>query len=100
MKKTYVKPEIMFESFVSSVNIAGDCEIKTNTPNSRTCGIEWGDEGDILFLAISGTKCKGLGGLIKPNYGPDDGYLPASPGLYDQICYHVPYDGQNNLFNS
>lgn len=99
MKKVYKKPMIMFESFASSVNIAGDCEVKTNTPNTKQCGLDWyGD--NVLFLDIEGTLCKGEIGLITPGPGGDDGFMEGPFGEHDMLCYHVPNKGLNNLFNS
>ena len=57
MKKRYTKPEIMFEDFTLSTNIAGDCEVKTWTPNSGTCAMIWQDEflGEIkVFMSDMG----------------------------------------------
>ena len=81
MKKIYSKPEIMFESFVMSVNIAGTCDRKTNTPNAGNCGIAMGSM--TVFLDDMANVC---------NFGVAD-------GTYDSICYHVPSD-ENELFNS
>ena len=97
MKKAYKKPEIMFESFASSVNIAGDCEVSTDTPNSGYCGIEF-SVGDILFMDIPGTECT-PDYRLTPEAGWED--VDASypwAGKYDTLCYHVPYGA--NLFNS
>lgn len=86
MKKTYVKPEIMFESFTLSTNIARDCEGEpVNNATKGTCGIP-GSGGDFLFTdGVSGCTIdwKGLTGV-------DD---------YNGLCYHNPTDN-NNLFNS
>ena len=84
MKKKYVKPQIIIENFSLSTTIAGDCEIRTNTPHSETCALNWEDEflGEIVvftnLVQACGTK-------------EDD-------GEYNGICYHVPYG--DNLFNS
>ena len=81
MKKTYVKPEIMFESFTLSVNIAGDCDHDTALHAQGACGIDFG--GDIIFLT-------GISGCWE-QYDVDDGT--------SGICYHVPTD-TTKLFNS
>lgn len=84
MKKAYTKPAIMFEDFTLSTNIAGDCETKTNTPNSGNCAYTVYDEflGKLdVFLSdmnICTTK--------------------EADGEYNGICYQVPYG--ENLFNS
>lgn len=85
MKKTYTKPEIMFESFVLSSNIAGDCEAKTNLPSNSTCGLDF--SGLIVFM----TGMAGCKDIQVDNVGGD--------GEYNGICYHVP-TGDKNLFNS
>lgn len=82
MKKTYSKPEIMFEDFTLNTNIAGDCGIIWGVQVEGTCGgFDFG--GDILFM----TKAQGC----EKTFETDDG----SSG----ICYHNPYDN-NRLFNS
>ena len=85
MKKVYSKPEIMFEDFTLSVNIAGDCEEKTNLPSNSTCGMDF--SGLTVFLDNMG--------------GCSDIKVPSSngDGEYDGICYHIP-TGDKNLFNS
>lgn len=85
MKKVYMKPQIMFESFALSTSIAGDCGIRTNTPSDGNCGYEMTDEfGDVstLFLDSMTGVCS--------TYQPDG---------YNGICYDVPTD-TGNLFNS
>lgn len=81
MKKIYSKPEIMFESFTLSENIAGDCEVKTNTPSQGTCAYGENDFGIPLFT----------------------GDVPACEAQVadgnDKFCYHVPLE-TNTLFNS
>lgn len=89
MKKVYKKPEIMFEDFTLSTNIAGDCEKKTNTQNSGTCAYtvatKYGS-WEVFTDAVSActTKESTLDGV--------------ADGVYNSICYHVPYG--ENLFNS
>jgi len=82
MKKAYSKPQIMYEDFSLSTNIAGDCEKRTNTPNSGTCGVSYGPY--VVFLDTMGS-C-----TLKA--GTDD-------GEWNGFCYHVVTNGQN-LFNS
>ena len=83
MKKTYSKPEIMFEDFTLSVNIAGDCEIRTNTPSRNVCSYTVNDE----FLGPLNLFITGVGACIDKNDGD-----------YNGVCYHVPQG--DNLFNS
>ena len=91
MKKTYTKPEISFESFLMSTNIAGDCEIRANTnTNYNTCGHVYGDKilfGDDLY----GCKRHGSNSLLFKPYEEKDGY--------DSFCYHTPTEA-SNIFNS
>lgn len=83
MKKAYKKPEIMFESFASSVALAGDCQTPTNTSGKDICGLQFGNV--IVFLdGMSGCTFQ-----VKTEGGD---------GAYNEICYHTPYG--NNLFNS
>lgn len=82
MKKVYEKPEIIFESFALSQNIAAGCEVKTNTPSQMQCPYGETDFGSPLFLeAVSACK------------------TTVSESSNDTLCYHVPVD-TNNLFNS
>lgn len=89
MKKTYQKPEILFEDFSLSVNIAGDCSIRTNTPSEGTCAYEikvgfatW----NVFTDAVAACTTK----------ESRDG---SADEIYNSICYHVPYDN-SSLFNS
>ena len=86
MKKAYQKPEIMFENFTLSTNIAGDCEGEpVNNATRGTCGVP-GSGGDFLFSEkVSG--CTLDWELLN---GADD---------YNGFCYHNPTE-YNNLFNS
>lgn len=84
MKKSYTKPEIMFESFTMSTNIAA-CEVPYYGFGNGTCAIE--GEGDVKFFSESAAgECNyegtGLG------ITTDDGF-----------CYDIPTAG-NVLFNS
>ena len=85
MKKTYVKPEIMFEDFTLCTSIAAGCEIIIPTPVSGTCGYAYeGGNGQTLFTAEMGDNvCN-----IAIDDDKDNGF-----------CYHVPVQ-TNNLFNS
>lgn len=86
MKKTYSKPEIAFESFSLSHNIAAGCEEKTHTPAARACAVDF--SGVSLFLDDM-DACKDI---QVDNLGGD--------GEFNGICYHVYTDGQKNFFNS
>lgn len=80
MKKTYSKPEIVFESFTLSTNIAGDCESKIDTFKAGDCGIQFGNE--VLFLT-------GVAGCKDP---------VTTDGEYG-LCYDIPTP-TSALFNS
>ena len=89
MKKAYSKPEIVFENFSLSTNIAGDCETKTNLLSNNVCGIEFTGLGTVFLDTMGG--CNGENGYPIDSVGGD--------GEFNGICYHVPAD-INNLFNS
>lgn len=79
MKKTYVKPEIMFESFTVSTNIAAGCEFITKTQVEGVCG--YPTRNGVTFTSeVSGCKYH-------------------EPDTNDALCYHVPVTTAN-IFNS
>ena len=78
MKKAYIKPEIMFEDFTLTTNIAAGCEVKTNTPTQGVCGIEY---GNFVVFTEKMTGC-----TLKQD-------------SIENTCYDVPTP-DNNLFNS
>lgn len=81
--KKYTKPEILFESFTMSTNIAAGCEETTPLPSmEESCG--YPIRGGVVFM--NGTQCT--------TYPPAE-----TPFEYNGFCYHVPTD-LNNLFNS
>lgn len=80
MKKTYVKPQVYFESFQLSANIAAGCGPTTKLATEQAqCGFDDGS-GKIIFLQDI-TGCA---------YGQDEGS--------NSICYHT-FEG-NKLFTS
>ena len=83
MKKTYTAPEILFEDFVLSTNIAGDCDPKTGTPSQGTCAYTYEDEflGTVKLFVSDVDACKTV----------------EADGEYNGICYHTFAD---TLFNS
>lgn len=85
MKKIYSKPEIAFESFSMSTNIAAGCEQPTNLPSNNECGLDF--SGVYIFLDT-------MSGCVEKV--PSDG----GDGEWNTICYHVPDGGKNNLFTS
>ena len=89
MKKTYTKPEISFESFLMSTNIAGDCEKPfVNNATKGTCAVI-GTGGIAVFDAKVGAACTWTLGDLK---------LPEND-KWDGLCYHVPVE-EATLFNS
>ena len=81
MKKTYAKPQIVFESFQLTANIAGDCNTRPNSTNEATCG--YNDNGWIVFQNSS--VCTDI------QVDPD--------GKHNRLCYHVP-TGDMSVFAS
>ena len=81
MKKGYAKPDVFFEDFSLSTNIA-ICEWKTDTPVARTCGVPY--DNAVLFI-------EGVSGC--------DIATEDNGSLFDGVCYHVPHES-NNMFNS
>ena len=79
MKKTYVKPEVYFESFELSANIATGCKFITKT-HAEVSNCYFDDGVDRIFM----TKTGGCETLV-----PDGG----------TICYHVSAD-EKRLFTS
>ena len=78
MRKTYSKPEIMFENFALNQSIASSCEVKTHTPAVKECGY-LGDFDEPIF--VSGVdECK------------------TTVQESDALCYHT-FEA-NSLFNS
>lgn len=82
MKKLYSKPEIMFEDFTLSENIAGDCEGKVGNPSKGSCTVI--GTGNIAMFDGDMDICE---------------YTPSNDDKWNKFCYHVPTE-YNNLFNS
>lgn len=79
MKKIYSKPEIMFDSFTLTTNIAAGCGKKIDTHVNGVCGLELSGVGKAFLDNIAGCEVK----------------FTES----DEYCYHVPTE-DNKLFNS
>ena len=86
MKKTYMKPEIVFESFASSTNIAGDCESIVGNATKGTCAVM--GTGNIAMFDGTVSACV---------FKPED--MGGTKDEWDGFCYHVPTE-YANLFNS
>lgn len=82
MKKAYVKPEIYFESFELSANIATGCVNITKSLAEWVCGVDVPGVGIAFTSKISGCVY---------NEGVEDGF--------GGVCYHNPSDS-TNLFTS
>lgn len=83
MKKMYSKPDIMFENFSMSTNIASDCEETANVGQGQ-CGVSWMEGLYTLFTdTIDGCSKKTTDG------SPD----------YNGLCYHN-FSADNNVFSS
>jgi len=80
MKKVYSKPEILFEDFTLSTNIATTCE-HNPLSSETTCAIDY--SGWNLFL-VDMAACTDI---QVGDPGDED-------GQYGKICYHVP-TGEN-----
>ena len=81
MKKAYSKPEIFFEDFSLSTNIAAGCELFPNFAENE-CGVKW-SKGKMLFV----TGVTGCTTIVEDESEGND--FP---------CYHNPSDP--NVFNS
>lgn len=77
--KKYSKPQIMFESFALSINVAS-CEMETPLPSENQCGLPT-TKGIVFIDATTGCQ-----------------FVPQN-GIYNGLCYHVPTE-YNNLFGS
>ena len=80
MKKTYTKPELYFESFELSANIATGCGIITKTATQGICGYDQPGIGTLFVQKEAGCS-----------------YIGAD-GDYS-VCYDVP-TGELKLFTS
>ena len=81
MKKVYSKPEIMFENFTTSTNIAGNCDIINSNANANANCSYASAFGNVF---VSSPTCE----ITAPN------------GEYGNICYHIPHDAMDQLFTS
>ena len=82
MKKLYSKPEIMFENFSMSVNVAAGCEVITKLPSENACGYKPDEKFDETLFNHASQGCS---------------TAPTVP--YDSICYDTPTQNYN-LFSS
>ena len=80
MKKTYVKPMILFEDFKVSSSIAAGCTYIANSTQENSCGC---DIGGFNVFMVGLTGCNDY---------------PVEEDGENKICYHVPFG--NNVFSS
>lgn len=86
MKKIYEKPQIVFESFIMSTNIAAGCEEIVRTFDKGTCAIV--GTGNVSVFSGTMNIC---------DFTPTD--LGNPDDTWNGFCYHVPSE-RSNLFNS
>ena len=84
--KKYTKPQIAFESFVASTNIAGNCEVIFDLQGQDTCGFPGSVAGVVIFNTGAGNTSNCT-------------YPGQNDTEYNGLCYHVP-DPTRNLFAS
>lgn len=81
MKKSYVKPQVFFEDFQLSANIAGNCAIKTwHAENACQWSKDVEGVGKVFISRELGCEYTG------------------NDGDYS-VCYHIPVD-ESKLFTS
>lgn len=84
MKKKYSKPDIMFESFTLSNNIAATCAPGAETlVSDNLCGKLFSDGSMVFTTAVAGCSIK-----VTADQDGD--------GQWGEYCYHVPA----NLLNA
>ena len=79
MKKAYSKPEIVFEDFSLSTNIAAGCEVFPED-NAQDCGVRIGK----FYYFVEGVT-----GCINE----------VANGVHNEICYDIPNEN-NTVFMS
>lgn len=80
MKKTYSKPEILFEDFSLSTSITAGCRFITKLATEGVCGYKGERSNQVVFTSD----------VVGCEYTEQDG---------DTLCYHVP-NADNDIFNS
>lgn len=82
MRKTYSKPEILFEDFSLSISITVGCDVQNTTPSQDQCGVYFEGVGNVFITGMA--ACSDF---------------PVDNGEFNGFCYHVPFDDKN-IFNS
>ena len=75
MKKSYIKPDIMFDSFSMCGSVAS-CEINANF-QENSCGVKM--TADITLFTEEAQGCS----------------WKVKEQEYDGLCYHVPFESYN-----
>ena len=78
MKKTYSKPDILFESFSLATSIAAGCDEKLQLLQDGVCGVKWG-QTTIFTSEIEGCKRD----------------IVEGDSEYNGLCYHNPSETYN-----
>ena len=82
MKKSYLKPQIVFDSFMLSESIATHCTAISHQAE-KMCAVQLsGSFGDMSLF-----------------YSEVPGCTTTTPSLLDTVCYDVPNDTRN-VFSS
>ena len=98
MKKAYSKPDIVFEDFSLSTNIAAGCEERPDAFAGSTvqpCGVKWG-KGFIFTQSMGGCTKKVVEG--KPG-SVENNDLNLVDKNNNALCYHNPYDSYNVFYS-
>jgi hypothetical protein len=83
MKKAYSTPDIFFENFSLSTNIAAGCEEKPFNL-VEGCGVKW-SKGQILFVDGVSDNCTKK--------------VTSGDANYNGLCYHNPSESYNVFFS-
>ena len=86
MKKTYSKPDIFFEDFSLSTNIAAGCEEKPSAHSGveTACGVKWSAGVYVFTEEMDGCNRKLVNG---------------QQGEYNGLCYHNPTNNYNVFYS-
>ena len=87
MKKVYTAPQILFESFTMSTNIAAGCDSIVGNPSKGSCAV-LGSAGEKFFSGTMVDIC---------DFNVEE--FGQAPDMWDGFCYHVPNEN-SDLFNS
>ena len=87
MKKIYTKPEIFFENFSLSTNIAGNCNQTFGLLAQFVCAIP---DANGMGMGVFGMSYPGNNCLIEGTGNEE----------YNGLCYHYFEGGDGSLFNS